>query len=414
MQSASFTGTLASGSQGLGGRVDARTMQTTSISSAGAPDYKVRRSGSSVDESLVDALDNVLISNNPFFDVRTYGAVGDGLTDDYVAFVDCYNAAVAFGGGIIFVPSGNYLLGSAFSVTSQKISIMGAGAQASIITSSIAAGVAITINAGASTFSGTTIQDLQITNVVSGANVTPLQIVSTPGTVLRNVMIKNHGLPVDIRSKTTLIGCDFTVPNSATAGTYVASFTSTAAGSVILGGTFTMSDATNTGCLNLAGANIVVDGAKLVASAITPGAGYGINVTAAGCKVVGCDLFVTGVAASYGIRVNADVSFYEDKNTFSGSGRQCFLATAILATTQIHRGSRIGRYRTVTLTAATTVVPDAEYEFNDYVGSAGWALTIDVTGANLAANGCRMVIRYNQTLGAGGSSRSSPETGSSS
>lgn len=402
VESVAFTGTLASGSQGAGGRVDLQTLLDRWLASAGTLDFEVLRTGHSTSETLTEAFDNVLSSNAPLFNVRTYGAVGDGVTSDDAAFVACYNAAVAFGGGIIFLPGGNYFLGSAFAITSQKISMLGVGAQASIITSGISAGVAITINAGASTFSGISIRDLQITNSIGGANVTPLQIVSTPGVLLQDVMIKQFGLAVDIRSKVMLQHCDFTVPASATVGDYVVTFTSTAAGSVVVGGTFTQNRLTNTGCISLAGASIAVLGAKLDASAITPGAGFGIDVTAAGCKVVGCD-FATGVAASYGLRVNANVPFYEDQNTFSGSGRQCFLANAILAATQIHRGSRVGRYRSVLLTANTTAAPDAEYEINDYISNGGgWALTIDVTGANLAANGCRMIIRYEQTLGAGG------------
>jgi hypothetical protein len=43
----------------------------------------------------------------PWFDVRAYGAVGDGMTDDLAAFVATF-AAVPAGGGTVFVPQGTY------------------------------------------------------------------------------------------------------------------------------------------------------------------------------------------------------------------------------------------------------------------------------------------------------------------
>lgn len=395
VQSASFTGLLPSGSQGAGGVVDERTVLDRWVSSGGALDWKIRRAGVNSDETLIQAFSNVAATNAPFFNVRSYGAVGDGIADDYQAFVDARTAAEAFGGGIIFAPAGTYLLSRAFSITSQRISLKGAGAAATIITSTLSAGVAITVNAGASTFSGISVEDLTITNSVSGANATPLQIVSTPGVLLRNVFVKQFGLALDIRDRVVLQNCDVTVPASATAGDYCVKFTSAAADSVVLGGKFTMSHLTNTGGISVAGANIAITGAKVDCSALTPGASYGIDVTAAGCKVQGCTL-VTGVAASYGLRVNADVTFYEANNTFSGSGRQCFLASAISTTTQIQRLSRRGRYKSLGSGSSTaTLTLDGEYDLHEYTTSsgAGGTLTIAVTAANLNCTGDRMLLK---------------------
>ena len=46
------------------------------------------------------------------FNVRTFGAVGDGTTKDTAAFQKALDACAAKGGGEVIVPAGNYLIGS--------------------------------------------------------------------------------------------------------------------------------------------------------------------------------------------------------------------------------------------------------------------------------------------------------------
>jgi len=46
------------------------------------------------------------------FNVRKFGAIGDGLTKDTVAFQNAINACAAANGGEVVVPAGNYLIGS--------------------------------------------------------------------------------------------------------------------------------------------------------------------------------------------------------------------------------------------------------------------------------------------------------------
>ncbi len=58
------------------------------------------------------------------FNVRTFGAKGDGATNDSPAFQAAYNAAVAAGGGTVYVPpvggSGCYLLNTAINLTNDN------------------------------------------------------------------------------------------------------------------------------------------------------------------------------------------------------------------------------------------------------------------------------------------------------
>lgn len=67
------------------------------------------------------------------FNVRTFGAKGDGATNDSPAFQSAYNAAVAAGGGTVYVPplggSGCYLLNTAINMTTNgtRVTIEGSG-----------------------------------------------------------------------------------------------------------------------------------------------------------------------------------------------------------------------------------------------------------------------------------------------
>lgn len=51
---------------------------------------------------------NIQAKGNPWFDVKAYGAVGDGVTDDHAAIQAAIDAAYAAGGGTVFFPLGIY------------------------------------------------------------------------------------------------------------------------------------------------------------------------------------------------------------------------------------------------------------------------------------------------------------------
>lgn len=68
----------------------------------------------------------------PLFNVRdpTYGAKGDGTTDDTAAIASAIAAAVAAGGGTVHLPQGTYLVtrnSAADSITADNIRVSGAG-----------------------------------------------------------------------------------------------------------------------------------------------------------------------------------------------------------------------------------------------------------------------------------------------
>lgn len=59
----------------------------------------------------------------PWFDVRAYGATGDGTTNDLTAFNSATSAAAAAGGGVIYVPSGSYYLANEWNINVDKVHV---------------------------------------------------------------------------------------------------------------------------------------------------------------------------------------------------------------------------------------------------------------------------------------------------
>lgn len=50
------------------------------------------------------------------FNVKAYGAVGDGVTDDFTAITACIAAVTANGGGTVYFPKGNYLVNTTLNL----------------------------------------------------------------------------------------------------------------------------------------------------------------------------------------------------------------------------------------------------------------------------------------------------------
>ena len=55
-----------------------------------------------------------LMASAQVYDVRTFGAAGDGKTKDTAAIQKAIDAAAAAGGGEVLLPAGTYLSGSLF------------------------------------------------------------------------------------------------------------------------------------------------------------------------------------------------------------------------------------------------------------------------------------------------------------
>jgi hypothetical protein len=78
------------------------------------------------------------VSASPqWYDVRSYGAVGDGVADDTTSLQNTIAAAAAAGGGTVYLPTGKYKISSPL-VISTGLRITGDGQKASIISSTTA------------------------------------------------------------------------------------------------------------------------------------------------------------------------------------------------------------------------------------------------------------------------------------
>ena len=51
-----------------------------------------------------------------YFNVRSFGAVGDGQTDDTAAFQKALDAASKAGGGVVYAPRGNYFFAGSLNI----------------------------------------------------------------------------------------------------------------------------------------------------------------------------------------------------------------------------------------------------------------------------------------------------------
>lgn len=93
--------------------------------SAGSIDWEVGSGGTPL-EDAVTAVEGI------FYNVKAYGALGDGVADDRASIVATMNAAVAAGGGTVFFPPGVYLINSTVSQNALA-PFQGAGASVSFL-----------------------------------------------------------------------------------------------------------------------------------------------------------------------------------------------------------------------------------------------------------------------------------------
>ena len=79
------------------------------------------------------------------FNVKNYGAIGDGTTDDTTAIQAAINAAQTAGAGQVWFPAGTYKITGTLSITKNKISLLGAGVGATTLNFANGASDCITV-----------------------------------------------------------------------------------------------------------------------------------------------------------------------------------------------------------------------------------------------------------------------------
>ena len=63
------------------------------------------------------------------FNVRAFGAVGDGVHDDTAAIQAAIDAASAGLGGVVYLPPGGYRTSAPLTLPTDSISLVGAGVE---------------------------------------------------------------------------------------------------------------------------------------------------------------------------------------------------------------------------------------------------------------------------------------------
>lgn len=66
-------------------------------------------------------------TENGDYNIRSYGATGDGTTDDSTAIQNAINAAIGAGGGRVYVPAGVYLINAKLRIVGNYVSFVGGG-----------------------------------------------------------------------------------------------------------------------------------------------------------------------------------------------------------------------------------------------------------------------------------------------
>lgn len=139
------------------------------------------------------------------FNVKAYGAVGNGSTNDYATFALANTAAVAAGGGTIFVPPGTYIIGSRLFL-SANVSMAGAGIGVSILKAQNSAALAELVNSD----DNARIEDLTLDGNRANSGATSAIQTNGDHTRLNRVELKNATNGLVILNATT----DLRVSNS--------------------------------------------------------------------------------------------------------------------------------------------------------------------------------------------------------
>ena len=152
------------------------------------------------------------------FNVKAYGAAGDGTTNDTAAIQSAINAAGAAGGGTAYLPAGSYLTSSSISLVS-NVQVIGAGKKATIVKGNAGSTATFIILGTAGTLvSNAGIQSLSIDvqNVASAAAVSMYYFTNVTFRSVRFVNSVFKFIQSGVAAQTTfdndhlnLIECDF-------------------------------------------------------------------------------------------------------------------------------------------------------------------------------------------------------------
>lgn len=174
----------------------------------------ITKSSSSSDKGkAIDAYTGgVLAVDKGAFNVKSYGALGDGTTNDSTAIQAAISAAVAAGGGVVAFSPGTYRVGTRIELKS-NVNLVGAGREVTTLRGR--AGLTTAVIVG---LSGDAINDVRIEGLTidgdfssSAINVTVIQVTNGTRIVLKDCTIKNGaqvGVLYTSCTDSSVIGCE--------------------------------------------------------------------------------------------------------------------------------------------------------------------------------------------------------------
>lgn len=186
VESAAFTGTLPSGSQGAGGRTYLDVALLRSSASFGSTDWNVQESASGVPRGLADTLFGIQLP------VKGFGAKGDGLADDTAAVQLAINRCAARGGGIVYFDPGTYRISSPLTHTG-SVSLLGAGASVVTLKNLSSSGNLITSTSPADCY----IARMTLTALTTSTG-TAIAVQDPSNVDLDQLVIANHRVGIDV------------------------------------------------------------------------------------------------------------------------------------------------------------------------------------------------------------------------
>jgi len=323
------------------------------------------------------------------YNVKDYGATGDGLTNDTTAIQAAFTAAqtmatTAPGGVSIYFPGGRYLITSALTIVANQISIYGDG-PASMIYFGDATTNGIVVGDGTTSCSNITVRNLLFFNNLTRTAGSALLLRKCLGLYVSAVSFGSQFTSIYLENCTKAVVFGFIILETATNGTAIAVTGTSSADTEIASGVVTNISytATNNGIVvnhasTLAISNVVF-GRFLYGIRLLPGAGNTVNnVTVAQCTINEC-----GTGAS--LELSSADPLVRILNTLFQS---CTFASNGVGIAQVKGGSGLARGVAVDACAVLSSLNQGVY-FNDPTCN-----EVQVTNNQIAGNGVTTANTY--------------------
>lgn len=353
---------------------------------AGAIDWKVLFGGTAT--TIQAALSGLfgLVYN---VQSSTYGATGDGSTDDTTAIQAAITACNAAGGGIVWFPEGTYRTTSALTL-SDKVSLIGAGAHCTSISVDHASANAITL-------SGSTTrvwQDIRGLRILAAQNNTGIHVSVAAGSLAR--ILDCHlgssatlGPCVSVATSTTtrlrVSGCTFTCGNGASA---VALTMAGRALDVAIEDCTFVAPATMSSAYLVSARDVTVNRCVFDLSALTSGtvSAFVLSNSGGRASVTNCVFTADGGAGTTtaltisALSINPACVFYEDGNSFACDTAYAYTFDATSQGANVHLGTRLTRTKVDAHTGASYTAPIKQYGIVKMVSTEAGNVSVTVDG----------------------------------